>query len=128
MVRRLRYDLNGAGFLGDRVWQVQVVDTATGAVSVVGPPDRHHFHPSWSPDGGRLVLVTSQRPDWDLEWVWDVYTVEWPQDRWTRLSAEDGVSLMPVFSRSGRQVVFFHNHSATTSSTADYHLHGGQHR
>ena len=122
VVRRLRYDLNGAGFLGDRVWQVQVVDAATGAVAVVGPPDRHHFHPSWSPGGGRLVLVTSQRPDWDLEWVWDVYAVEWPQDRWTRLSAADGVSLMPVFSRSGRQVVFFHNHSATTSSTADYHL------
>lgn len=122
VVRRLRYDLNGTGFLGDRVWQVQVIDTATGSTTIVGPPDHHHWYPRWAADG-RLALVTSRRPDWDLEWVWDVYVVDWRADQWTCLTASDGVSLMPTFSRDGARVAFFHNHSSTTSSTADYHLH-----
>jgi Tol biopolymer transport system component len=122
VVRRLRYDLNGTGFLGDRVWQVQVIDTATGSTTIVGPPDHHHWYPRWAADG-RLALVTSRRPDWDLEWVWDVYVVDWRADQWTCLTASDGVSLMPTLSRDGARVACLHNHSSTTSSTADYHLH-----
>ncbi len=119
---RLRYDLNGLGDLDDRRWNVWVVDAVTGAASPLGDPAWHHFYPSWAPDGRRVVCVTTRRPDWDLEWVWDVYVVDLDRRTWTRLTASDGVARMPVVTRDGRYVAYFHNHDTTTSSTTDYHL------
>ena len=122
VVSRLRYDLNGTGFLGDRTWSVQVIDLAQGTVTALGPSDRHHLYPAWSPDGRRVALVTTRRPDWDLEWVWDVYVVDLTSNAWHCLTQSDGVATMPAWSRDSRWVTFFHNHTPTTSSTADYHL------
>ncbi|MDA8200851.1 MAG: S9 family peptidase [Thermaerobacter sp.] len=117
-----RFEANGLGFLGDRTWQVHIVDVADGATHQVGSADWHHFAPAWSPDGRSLALVTTRRPDWDLEWVWDVYTVALADDRWEKLTNSDGVAALPTWSRDGRRLVFYHNHSAITGSTQDYHL------
>lgn len=122
VVRRLRSDLNATGFLGDRCWGVSVVDAFTGELRRLGDRGWHHLHPAWSPDGREIALVTTRRPDWDLEWVFDVYVVDWEHDGWRRLTDSDGVALMPSWSRDGRHLTFFHNHADWTSSTRDYHL------
>lgn len=122
VVRRLRYNVNGHGFIGDRRWRVVLVDAGTGAVSMLGDPRFHHFCPAFSPDGARLALVTTRREDWDLEWVWDVYDVDLAVDRWHRLSASDGLALYPAFSPDGTRVAFLHNHSPHTGTTSDYHV------
>lgn len=117
-----RFEANGIGFLGERTWQVHIVDVADGSTRQVGAPGWHHFAPTWSPDGRRLALVTTRRPDWDLEWVWDIYTVQLADDTWVKLTNSDGVAALPTWSRDGRQIVFYHNHSAITGSTQDYHV------
>lgn len=122
VLRRLRYNVNGVGFIGERKWQIVLVDVETGAEQPIGDPRFHHFFPAWSPDGGRLALVTTRREAWDLEWVWDVYTVELARDRWTLLTASDGVAMYPAWSPDGTRVAFLHNHAAWTGSTSDYHL------
>ena len=120
---RVRYQVNGVGFLGDRTWQVGVaLADGSGAVRVVSDSDYHHFCPAWSPDSRRLALVTTRRPDWDVEWVWDVFTVDVDGANWTCLTPSDGVSLFPVWSPDGRRIAFLHNHAAWTGSTMDYHV------
>lgn len=122
VVRRLRYNVNGRAFIGDRRWRVVVVDASDGTARALGDAEFHHFSPAWAPDGRRLALVTTRRTDWDLEWVWDVYVVDIPLDRWTRLTASDGVALYPAWSPDGTRVAFLHNHRPWTGTTSDYHL------
>ena len=122
VVTRVRYDLDGLGYLGSRTWSVYVIDVATGFATAVGTPDWHHFYPAWAPEGRRIALITTRRPDWDIEWVWDLYTVNLDSNEWRLLTPSDGVARMPVWSKDGRRIAFFHNHTPTTSSTYDYHL------
>jgi len=122
VLTKVRFDANGIGFMGERTWQVHVVTVADGTVTQIGPSDWHHFSPAWSPDGQSLAVITTRRPDWDLEWVWDVYTVALAEDRWVKLTNSDGLALLPTWSRDGQRIVFLHNHSPITGSTQDYHL------
>lgn len=122
VVRRLRYDLNGTGYLGDREYHVYRVRLDTGTVEPVGPRGWHHLYPAWSPDGTKLALVSTRHPDWDLTWVFDVFVVDLNSGQFTPISRSDGVALMPTWSRDGENIAFFHNHSSHTSSTHDYHL------
>jgi len=121
VVRHLRYNVNGLGFIGDRLWRVYTADLDEEGVRPLGDPAFHHFFPAFAPDG-RLALVTTRRPNWDVEWVWDVYTVDLERDAWTRLTASDGVAMYPCWSPDGRRVAFLHNHSAETGTTSDYHV------
>ncbi len=122
VLRRLRYNVNGVGFIGERKWQIVLVDVATGAQETIGDPRFHHFFPAFAPDGSRLALVTTRREAWDVEWVWDVYTVDLRKDRWTKLTSSDGVAMYPAWSPDGGRVAFLHNHAPWTGTTSDYHL------
>jgi len=122
VLRHLRYNVNGVGYIGDRRWRVMVVDLSTGEVQALGDQMFHHFFPAWSPDGARIALVTTRRATWDIEWIWDVYTVDLASDCWTRLTASDGVAMYPAWSPDGGRVAFLHNHRPWTGTTADYHL------
>ena len=122
VLRSLRYNVNGVGFIGERKWRVVLVDVATGTQQTIGDPRYHHFFPAFAPDGGRLALVTTRRELWDVEWVWDVYTVDLNSDRWTRLTSSDGVAMYPAWSPDGSRVAFLHNHSPWTGTTSDYHV------
>jgi dipeptidyl aminopeptidase/acylaminoacyl peptidase len=79
VIRRLRYLLNGDGFIGDTFWHVFTVavdaETPSGAVQRTGG-EWHHFSPGWSPDSTQLTCITTRREDWDTEWVWDVYVLD----------------------------------------------------
>lgn len=124
VMTRVRYDLNGLGNLDGRVWNVYLVDVGTGVATALGDPHWHHLYPCWAPDSHRIALSTTRGPDWDIEWVWDLYTVDLRTREWQRLTESDGVARMARWSRDGSFITFFHNHNPTTSSTADYHLMG----
>ena len=69
VIRRLRYLLNGAGYIGDGFWQVFAVSADGGETVQVTSGEWHHFG-SLSPDGTRIACITTRRADWDTEWVW----------------------------------------------------------
>jgi dipeptidyl aminopeptidase/acylaminoacyl peptidase len=124
VVRRLRTQMEGVGDLLDAFWQIFVIDLVGSEPQVrpltTGP--WHHFHPAWSPDGRWLALVTTRRPDWDLEWVWDLYLCQADGRDWRRLTPSTGVCLAPAWSPDGEWLAYFANECPWTATTRDYHL------
>lgn len=122
VIDRLRYFHNGSGYVGDGIWLVYLLDTNSGEASAITDPAWHHFQPSWSPDGARLALVTTRRPDWDLEWVWDIYTCRMDGSDLLQLTGSRGVCLAPVWSPDGSRIAYLDNRCPSTGTTVDYHL------
>lgn len=122
VIRRLRYRHNGSGYVGDGTWQVYVADLESGQARAISDPDWHHFHPAWSPDGQQLALVTTRRPDWDLEWVWDIFTCAADGSNLQQLTGSAGVCIAPAWSPDGSQIAYFDNRCPSTGTTVDYHL------
>lgn len=122
VIQRLRHHFDSRGYIGDRRWRVTIANLATGELMRVGDERFHHFSPSWSPDGRQLALITTRSPDWDRQWIWDVYTVSLDDMALHPVTTSSGVSLYPVWSSDGSHIAFLHNHSTRTGSTQDYHL------
>ena len=134
VVTRLRYLLDGSGYLGDRwshlfVIPVRPGDADAGDVPMPTPEAVtsgawHHLHPTWSPDGSRIACVTTRRPDWDLEWVWDVMVFDrsTPTVSPRCITRSRGVCAAPAWSPDGRWIAYFDNQCTGTGTTKDYHL------
>ncbi len=62
VITRLRYKLDGVGFLDERqhVW---VCDVRTGEAQQLTHGDYDDFDPAWAPDGSRLVFVSNRSAD-----------------------------------------------------------------
>ncbi|MCX5988978.1 MAG: S9 family peptidase [Chloroflexi bacterium] len=137
VVTRLRYLLDGSGYLGDRWSHIFVVPVRTKRAGDFDAGDVHmlnhetitsgawhHLHPTWSPDGSRIACVTTRRPDWDLEWVWDVLVFDraTPKASPQCLTTSRGVCAAPAWSPDGRWIAYFDNQCSGTGTTKDYHL------
>ncbi|HET7037723.1 MAG TPA: S9 family peptidase [Thermomicrobiaceae bacterium] len=122
VTRRLRYLHNGGGYVGDGNWRVWVLDVQTGEAAPISDPDWHHFQPAWSPDSERLALVSTRRPDWDLEWVWDIYSCRRDGSDLRQLTGSQGVAIAPAWSPDGGRIAYLDNRAPWTGTTVDYHL------
>ena len=134
VVTRLRYLLDGSGFVGDRWSHIFVVPVRIGDADAGDAPmptpeavtsgEWHHLHPTWSPDGRRIACVTTRRPDWDLEWVWDVMVFDraTPTALPRCLTKSRGVCAAPAWSPDGNWIAYFENLCSGTGTTKDYHL------
>jgi dipeptidyl aminopeptidase/acylaminoacyl peptidase len=124
VIKKLRYLLNGAGYIGDGFWHVFTVEPAETTVVQVTRGDWHHFAPAWSPDSTHITCITSRREDWDTEWVWDVYVLDAKDCRVAprRLTESQGTCAAPAWSPDGRWIAYFDNQCPGTAYTQDYHL------
>ena len=121
VVRRLRYLLNGAGFIGDSYWHVFTVGMDGGSQVQLTSGEWHHFNPTWSPDGTRIACITTRREDWDTEWVWDVFILsEGAEPR--RLTESQGTCAAPAWSPDGKWIAYFDNRCTGTAYAKDYEL------
>lgn len=112
--------LNGAGWTIDRPTQVFVVDAEAAA-----PPRQLTEGPevsgplAWSPDSRRLAFVSARQPDFDLNPVDDLWTVdvtgtgeEKPEP--VRLTTTEVAHLGPSFSPDGRRLAYVANQGNAT--------------
>ncbi len=127
VIRRLRYLLNGAGYIADAFWHVFVirvgVDHPATAVRLTSG-EWHHFSPAWSPDGTRITCITTRRDEWDTEWVWDVYVLDAEDGDAAPCCLTDsrGTCAAPAWSPDGRWIAYFANECPFTAYTRDYYL------
>ncbi len=69
VIRRLRYLLNGAGYIGESYWQIfTVAASKREPARQLTSGEWHHFSPAWSPDSTQIVCISTRRTDWDTEW------------------------------------------------------------
>jgi dipeptidyl aminopeptidase/acylaminoacyl peptidase len=124
VIRRLRYLLNGDGFIGDSFWQVFTVAVDTAAAMQLTSGEWHHFAPAWSPDGTQITCISTRREDWDTEWVWDVFVLdsEKPGGQPRCLTNSQGVCAAPAWSPDGRWIAYFANECPSTAYTQDYYF------
>ena len=124
VIRRLRYLLNGAGYIGDGFWHVFAVSADGGETVQLTSGGWHHFGPAWSPDGTRIACITTRREDWDTEWVWDVFVVDasagGSEPRCLTDSA--GTCTAPAWSPDGQWIAYYANECPHTAYTQDYYL------
>ena len=76
LIDRLEYQLNGKGFVHDRVPNLWIVDPASGETRRLTRGRSRDEQPTWSPDGTRIAFVSDRHPDADLTWRSDVYLVD----------------------------------------------------
>ena len=101
------YKMDGAGVFGPAKQHVYVVSLPGGEATQVTEGAFHHGLPSWSPDGSRLALTSSRRPDADVSTLAGLYILD-PATREHRLVLDGftGFSLpAPVWSPDGKRVL-----------------------
>jgi dipeptidyl aminopeptidase/acylaminoacyl peptidase len=126
VITRLRYKMNGLGFLGDRRSHVFLVDTdGSGPPRQLTAGDYDHGLPAWSPDGTRLAVASDRSPDGDYHNRSDVWVLPIDGGEPESLTAGRGPVSSPSWSPDGKTIAFFgHDSSWGGATQPDIYLVG----
>jgi dipeptidyl aminopeptidase/acylaminoacyl peptidase len=106
-ITRLSYKLDNVGWTADRRKHLFVVP-ADGSAEPrqLTEGDYENAQPAWSPDGSRLVFVSSRGENWDLDLVTDLFVLDSEGGEPEQLTASDGECASPAWSPDGRQIAY----------------------
>ena len=103
--KRLQFKFDSEGWTGDRRRHLFVcpADGSEDPTQLTSG-DYEHRDPSWSPDGTRIVFVSSRSDDWDLEPVFHLYVVSPEGGEPEQLTSGENVYSVPSWSPDGRLI------------------------
>jgi dipeptidyl aminopeptidase/acylaminoacyl peptidase len=99
--RRVFHKLDSVGWTGDRRKHLWIVDL-DGNVRQLTGGDFEDDTPAWSPDGKRIVFAALRTPDWDVELISRLYSVDADGGEPDQLTGGDGAFGWPALSPDGR--------------------------
>lgn len=88
--------------------QIHVLDLADGAVTRLTDGTGNNLHPSWAPDGAR-ILFSSDRDDPENQ---DLYVINADGTGLVRLTTDPGDDYFPSWSPDGIKIVYVSSHDA----------------
>lgn len=84
----------------DQIWHYRFVDDTAGNI---GGTEFSDFHPSWHPDGERIVFSSHRRDS-----GFDLWELDLPTGLIWRISHDEGDETEPAWSGDGRHLVYIH--------------------
>lgn len=129
VITKIRYKLNGRGFLPDRPAQIYVLDVQTKEIKQItsGPYDCRE--PEWSPDGKHIAFVSARYEGHEFSSIRDIYVVPAEGGEMRKVTSSDTVLGGPRFSPDGKWIAFYgHDNSykgATVTGVCVIPVEGG---
>jgi dipeptidyl aminopeptidase/acylaminoacyl peptidase len=103
---RLTYQMNGMGYIGDRVQNLWTVEVDDGTLRRLTSGSSHDREPAWSPDGTTIAFTSDRHTDPDLSWRSDIHLVAADGGRVRRVSGGRGERSFerPTWSPDGASI------------------------
>src|SRR5947209_3281626 len=99
--------------------RIAVVDTATGQLTQVSPPDLHVYDCDWSPDDKMFVATAAPGPGDNNWWIAQIYKIDIGSGKATSIYKPLLQLAVPRWSPDGKQVAFIEG------IMSDEGFHGG---
>lgn len=116
-IDRMKYRINGEGFIYDRHRHVFVVDIATGECTQVTDGDWEDSQPCWSPGGKEIAFVSARHDDRDQDPISDVFVIAASGGDARRVTAGDAMCKSPSWSPNGHTIAYLRNPEWPSNAT-----------
>ncbi len=107
VISRIRYMLNGKGFLPKSNYQIFVLDVDSGKVTQLTTGGYDCREPEWSPDGENIVFVSARFEDSDVSLVRDLWLIPAAGGGMKKLTSSDAVLYSPSWSPDGKYIACY---------------------
>lgn len=117
VITKIRFKLNGRGFLPEKAVQIHVLDLETGHVSQITHGNYDCQEPRWSPDGKYIAFVSARYRRHEYSSIKDIYLIPCEGGEMTKITATNvsvgGISWSP----DGRSLAFYGHDDSRKSAT-----------
>lgn len=107
VIRRLRYKLDGAGFVANRYTQIWVLDLLSGELTQITDSECDYSEPKWSQKGDRLAFTGTAREQNTELGQGQIFICDFPDGRPRPLCPQwVGACRSPVWGNDDRHIAF----------------------
>ncbi|MBU0512057.1 MAG: S9 family peptidase, partial [Chloroflexi bacterium] len=108
-IDRLRYKLDGYGFLPKERWHIWTVNVHSGDATQLTEGNIYdETAPAWSPDGDWIVCTSNRQPDPDMTPdATDLFAIPSAGGEMRKIETPIGAKQLPRFSPDGKWIAYF---------------------